>query len=582
MRINIISVDNKHSLSEDCEMLFETLKKFYSRKRKILFEFAQFHKNFAKVADVNIYVGIINNSFFKYAPINILVLDQHKFDKAWLPYLDRCDYVIAKNEYTKTILENYISKEKIIYLGWKTLDKYAYSQEKNFEDYLFVLGQSNFRHIKPVLDVWEESYPKLNILCGKNYFNNRKIEKKEQDNINYIEEYQPTKEYLKLLNSKGIHICLSSSSSFGNTLHDCITAKSVPIAMDSTPFREYVTNGSTGFLVKQKKKKKQKNSLGSEFTLDLESLKTTFEKVNKLIETDEILLEEMGEKGKKNNLQSNREFEVKLKDFFDGIWSKYKKNTPLKNNYECFDDDLPTVSVITPTYNRGYLFELAIRNFTNTDYPSNKIEWVIVDDSDESNIKELLPDLNNINYIKLGERKTIGEKRNIAVENSKNDYIICMDDDDYYPPMSVKQRVGSLIHLNKDLVGCTGLGILEVNKIISAVSYSSYVENYYKRFYESTLGFRKTFWKQNKFSETNINEAENMIKNNLLKVEEISWRNIIVSLHHYKNTNHRLPIKGETNGSHFKLPEEVFNIVTNIDNKDEPEQKTEYKSVVNI
>ena len=196
MRVNLISIDNKHSLSEDCTMVFETLKKFYSRKRKIQFEFAAFHKNTAKVADVNIYLGIINNSFFKYAPINILVLDQHKFDKVWLPYLDRVDYIIAKNEYTKTNLENYVDKSKIVHLGWKSEDKHAFSQEKNYEDYLFVLGQSNFRHIKPILECWKPEYPKLNILAGKNYFNNKKIDKKEQENINYIEQYQSPEEYL--------------------------------------------------------------------------------------------------------------------------------------------------------------------------------------------------------------------------------------------------------------------------------------------------------------------------------------------------------------------------------------------------
>ena len=580
MRVNIISIDNKHSLSEDCEMLFETLRKFYSRKRKILFEFASFHKNIAKVADVNIYLGIINNSFFKYAPINILVLDQHKFDKVWLPYLERVDYIIAKNEYTKTILENYVDKSKIVYLGWKTLDKFAYSQSKNFEDYLFVLGQSNFRHLKPVLDIWKPEYPKLNILSGKNYFKNMGIEKKEQENINYIEQYQKTEDYLKLLNSNGIHICLTSCSSFGNTLHDCITAKSVPIVLDCPPFREYVTNNSTGFMVKQKKKKKLKNGLGSEFTLNTEDLVSVIERVNNLIETDELRLEEMGEKVKQENNQNDRNFDRQFKEFFDGIWDKFKKNTPIKNNYDCFDDDLPTVSVITPTYNRKYLFDLAIRNFTNTDYPEDKIEWIIVDDTENEDLKEILPDLKNIKYIKLDEKKTIGEKRNIAVENSSHEIIICMDDDDYYPPMSVKQRVASLLHLNKDLVGCTGLGILEVNKIISAVSYSSYVHDYSKRFYESTLGFRRSFWLENKFSETNIYESEGLLKNNLGRIEEINWNSVIVSLSHYKNTNNRLPIKGETNGSHFKLPEDVFNLITSFDHKDE--EKTEYKAVVNI
>ena len=74
-----------------------------------------------------------------------------------------------------------------------------------------------------------------------------------------------------------------------------------------------------------------------------------------------------------------------------------------------------------------------------------------------------------------------------------------------------------------------------------------------------------------------------LIKNNLNRIEEILWGNVIVSLSHYKNTNRRLPIKGETNGSHFKLPEEVFNLVTNFDNKDEDEPpKPEYKTVINI
>ena len=579
MKVNIISLDNKHSLSEDCEMIFETLKKFYSRKRKILFEFAPFHKNYAKVADVNIYLGIINNSFFKYAPINILVLDQHKFDKVWLPYLDRVDYIITKNEYTKTIMENYVNKEKIVYLGWKTLDKFIYTQEKTYEDYLFVLGQSNFRHIKPILDIWKPEYPKLNILSGKKYFTNMKIEKKEQDNINYIEQFQVTNEYLKLLNSKGIHICLTSCSSFANTLHDCITSKSVPIVLDCQPFREYVTNNTTGFMVNPKKKKKLKNGLGSEYTLDKEDLVNVIEKVNKLIETDELKLEEMGEKGKTLNNQNDREFDRKFKEFFDGIWDRFKKNTPLKNNYDCFDEELPTVSVITPTCNRKYLFDLAIRNFTNTDYPTNKIEWIIVDDSEEENLQNILPEIKNIKYVKLNEKKTIGEKRNIAIENSCNEIIVCMDDDDYYPPMSVKQRVASLLHLNKDLVGCTGLGILEVNKIISAVSYSSYVNDYSIRFFESTLAFKKQFWLKNKFSDKNIYECENMLKNNLKNIEEINWNNVIVSLSHYNNTNNRLPIKGETNGSHFKLPEEVFNMITSFDNKDE---ETEYKTVVNI
>ena len=582
MRINIISVDNKHSLSEDSEMLFETLKKLYSRKKKIQFEFANFHKNIAKVADVNIYIGIINNSFFKYAPINILILDQHKFDKVWVPYLQRCDYVISKNEYGSTILKNHIPKEKIVELGWKNTDKFIYAIEKKFDRFLFVLGQSNFRLIKQVLEIWHEDYPTLTILSGLKYYEFFNIEKKEQANIIYIEEYQKSVEYLTLINRNSVHLCLSGCSSFANTLQDCIVSKGVPIALDCPPFRDYITNNVTGFLVKQKKKKKLKNSLGSDFTVDMDDLKVVIEKVIKIMKTDELKLEEMGEKGQKDNLQNDRTFDRTLKDFFDKIWDMFKKNTPLKNNYECFDESLPNVSIITPTRNRKYLFDLAIRNFEKTDYPCDKIEWVIVDDSEEENLKDILPEKENINYIKLSERKTVGEKRNIAVENSKNDIIVCMDDDDYYPPMSVKTRMASLIHLNKKLIGCTCVGIFDINKIVSAISSSSFILDYSKRFFESTLCFYKSFWEENKFGDVNDYEAENMIKDNINHIDEIMWHDVLVTLFHYKNTNGRLQIKGETNGSHFKLPEEVFSMVTSIDNKEDEEDKTEYKAKINI
>ena len=103
-----------------------------------------------------------------------------------------------------------------------------------------------------------------------------------------------------------------------------------------------------------------------------------------------------------------------------------------------------------------------------------------------------------------------------------------------------------------------------------------------KDFFESTFGFYRSFWENNKFLDTNVLEGRGLIENNLLEVEEVMSSNIIVSLKHYKNTNQRLQIKGETNGSHFKFPEELFNLITNIDCVEEDIPKTEYKATVNI
>ena len=86
MKINIISIHNYHSLSADCEMISYCLRKFYKNK-KIYFRFFNFQQAQGQVADINIFVGIVSNIFIKYAPINILIIDAHKFDESWIPYL---------------------------------------------------------------------------------------------------------------------------------------------------------------------------------------------------------------------------------------------------------------------------------------------------------------------------------------------------------------------------------------------------------------------------------------------------------------------------------------------------------------
>ena len=45
------------------------------------------------------------------------------------------------------------------------------------------------------------------------------------------------------------------------------------------------------------------------------------------------------------------------------------------------DEDLPTVSIVTPMYNRYNFIKLMIRNYQEIDYPRHLLEWIIIDDS---------------------------------------------------------------------------------------------------------------------------------------------------------------------------------------------------------
>ena len=121
------------------------------------------------------------------------------------------------------------------------------------------------------------------------------------------------------------------------------------------------------------------------------------------------------------------------------------------------DDELPNVSIITPTKNRGFIFKLAIYNFYNFIYPPNKLEWVILDNGSER-VENLLPNDKRIKYIKLdpNEEYAIGFLRNKCIENSSHEHICYMDDDDYYRPESILARIKSLIKYSSEGVNCVG------------------------------------------------------------------------------------------------------------------------------
>ena len=120
------------------------------------------------------------------------------------------------------------------------------------------LWSFTFRQLSTIIELWKPEYPKLHILCGKFYLKNFNIEKKEQENITYQEEFLPPDKYLKLINSYGIHLCLSSASSYSNTVQNCLSAKSIPVAMDNVLNRTFISHQVSGFLVKYRKKQKTK------------------------------------------------------------------------------------------------------------------------------------------------------------------------------------------------------------------------------------------------------------------------------------------------------------------------------------
>ncbi len=270
--------------------------------------------------------------------------------------------------------------------------------------------------------------------------------------------------------------------------------------------------------------------------------------------------------------------------------------------------DWPKVSLITPTYNKKKFVDLMLNNFNNFDYPKDKLEWIILDDSNESIAKYLPKDprikyyyydrdmitkmyiglldhykkkrleykqLNNkdkkghlkykLRFKKQFKHLPIGMKRNVCVQYSTSDIILHFDDDDYYPPSSIKERVLPIINRETYCVGCIEIGCFHISKYISIVFKSPENLSPSKKISVATIGYTKDFWKQKKFENQDVNnEGEYFLKKREFKV--LDWKNIIVALFHSKNDINNRAFEIEPNGWHFdKLDDDTFLLITSIE-----------------
>lgn len=110
------------------------------------------------------------------------------------------------------------------------------------------------------------------------------------------------------------------------------------------------------------------------------------------------------------------------------------------------------ISVIMPTYNRGYIISLAIDSILNQTY--RNIELIIIDDCSNDNTEEIISKYHDkrLKYIKLDKKNGANYARNIGLEKAKGKYISFQDSDDYSMPYRIEKEYNTLLKENADLV----------------------------------------------------------------------------------------------------------------------------------
>jgi len=232
------------------------------------------------------------------------------------------------------------------------------------------------------------------------------------------------------------------------------------------------------------------------------------------------------------------------------------------------DNELPNVSILTPTRNRRIFFELAINNYKSFIYPREKLEWIIVDDG-EDNLNDLFKNQgfsDRVKYFYLDVNKSlpISMKRNLCVKYAKYDFLVHMDDDDYYPPTSILSRIKVLLqNINTHCVGVNKIGCYD---IINCNSFT--VNSTSSILSEASLAYTRTFYEECCFDErVSTGEGKLFLRGRQYLVLQVPYPFVIISLTHGGNiTSSRKLSEGNT-GDLFKLDEKVMGIIENIRSK---------------
>ncbi|MEA2060794.1 MAG: glycosyltransferase family A protein [Thermodesulfobacteriota bacterium] len=92
----------------------------------------------------------------------------------------------------------------------------------------------------------------------------------------------------------------------------------------------------------------------------------------------------------------------------------------------------PLVSVIIPTFNRGWIIAEAVQSVLDQTY--QPLEIIVVDDGSTDNTRDVLePFMDRIILLKQ-ENKGVSAARNLGIQNTRGEFIAFLDSDDLWLP----------------------------------------------------------------------------------------------------------------------------------------------------
>ena len=564
----VYNKSNQFGLKQDVEMLKEAIKFAGSGTIHI-------HEMDPLEPPMNVHLAIHLEvpiyGYMPFASVNLLLCNNEWYETAWNGYLKHFDGLLFRCVADqKRFLEQEEAKDmKSWVVPWACPEiKGKNPQSVDAEDgFVWFLGGSKNKReaAQVILPNWKAEYPSLQVYttaeldlsgCPPNV----SLQVKDLD----------TEERRKLAAHYPGHLTFSKAESFGYAAAEAEANGAILVGNNLDVYEQDYKEQDRVILVRSEKEQRSLASFASLETLQW----STVDNVMEIFQTMTVEELSLARKEQKANAQKRR---ASFFSAFQGVWSNIKgmieerKKTKAKHLPPILSaEDCPPISIVTLLYNRRKFFDLACHNIMLSDYPKNKIEWVIVEDSDnpEENASDRVIQVGlkaapiTVVYVPLEKKTAISEKRNLGCKRAKNEILLFMDDDDHYPETSFRRRVAWLTKhpWQPKCVGCSTIACYDLIRGVSAVNTPPWNLPLGQRISEATLCFYKQWWQDRHFTfKQNVAEGEDFVKGREHEFLEVPPQQMIVAFSHKKNVSgRRIPSDEAKPGCFWGFPKDFL------------------------
>ena len=238
----------------------------------------------------------------------VLIPNQEWLRADTMVNLEKCQEVWCKTLYAEELFRQRGYKTR--YVGFTSRDRFLPAVEKDYDRFIHIPGRSLLKGSATLLTLWAQhpEWPALTVVTPRHEFFHF-----ASKNIILVTSFLKESTLSHMMNTAGIHVCISETEGFGHYLNEALSTRALVITTDAPPMNELV-EGSFGSLVRFDKTSTQ--GWSERFYVDPVDLEA---KIDQVIKMDTTLKEQMGTHARATFLERSLSFERAIVQAAQGL-----------------------------------------------------------------------------------------------------------------------------------------------------------------------------------------------------------------------------------------------------------------------